>query len=189
MAHPPGARANGLPLWQPWVAVGLFAFLLHFTWEMLQVPFYRDMPQAPHWAATLVCFKATLGDVVITEIAFGAVALASRHRAWLARPSTGRLVLYVGVGLVITAAVELLSVHVWERWAYAPNMPLVFGIGALPLLQWLLLPPLVLWFARRHLGWGPGLARTTDVPTRSRHEGGNRDDHGGSPTDTSELWR
>lgn len=31
-----------------------------------------------------------------------------------------------------------------------PVVP-VIGIGALPLLQWVLLPPLILWFARRQL--------------------------------------
>jgi hypothetical protein len=36
----------------------------------------------------------------------------------------------------------------------APLMPTVFGIGLTPLIQWLVLPPVALWLAARHLGAG-----------------------------------
>jgi hypothetical protein len=31
-------------------------------------------------------------------------------------------------------------------------MPVLAGIGLAPLLQWLVIPPCVLWLAARHLG-------------------------------------
>jgi hypothetical protein len=27
--------------WEPWLALGLFGFLLHLVWELLQAPFYE----------------------------------------------------------------------------------------------------------------------------------------------------
>jgi hypothetical protein len=141
-----------LPWWQPWTAVALFAFLLHFAWEMLQVPFYAGMERAAHWRAVLTCSGATAGDVVITLVAYGMVAGMARDRGWLRRPSLGRVALYVAVGLAVTVVIELLGVYVLGLHAYAPAMPRVAGVGLTPILQWILLPPLTLWLARRHLG-------------------------------------
>ena len=62
---------------------------------------------------------------------------------------------FVAVGLGITVLLEVLNVSVLGRWAYAPRMPLLAGIGLAPRLQWLALPPLTLWLARRHVGYGP----------------------------------
>lgn len=141
-----------VPAWQPWAALALFAFLLNFAWEVIQVPFYREIEDAPHWEATLACLRAAAGDVAITIGAYGVVAMRS-GRHWLGHPTSARLASFVGVGLLATGVIELLSVHVLDRWAYGPHVPVVLGVGLPPLLQWLLLPPIVVWLARRHLGW------------------------------------
>jgi hypothetical protein len=39
------------------------------------------------------------------------------------------------------------------------HMPVVLGIGIAPMLQWIVIPPVVLWLAARHLGF-----RIRDVP-------------------------
>lgn len=143
-----------VPPWQPWAALALFAFLLHFVWELLQVPFYRRIDDAPRWEATLTCLRATAGDVVITLGAYGVVAMRAGSD-WVGHQTTARLVSFVAVGLLATGVIELLSVHVLERWAYGPGVPVVPGVGLPPLLQWLLLPPLIVWLTRRHLGWNP----------------------------------
>jgi hypothetical protein len=54
----------------PEANVSLFAFLLHYSWEFLQVPFFADMATAPHWGAVKFCTRATLGDVGTTLVAF-----------------------------------------------------------------------------------------------------------------------
>jgi len=43
------------------------------------------------------------------------------------------------IGIGITAGYEVLAVST-GKWRYAETMPTLFGIGVLPLLQWLLLP-------------------------------------------------
>lgn len=145
------AEGRRLAPWQPWAVLGLFAFLLHFTWEMLQVPFFRGMEDAAHWRATVTCLRTAGGDVVITLLAYAAVTWRT-DRGWLLGQSPGPRFAFVGSALGIATVLELLSVHVWERWTYAPEMPVLLGVGLAPLLQWLLLPPLILWLARRHIG-------------------------------------
>lgn len=136
--------------WQPWLALAFFGFLLNFSWELLQVPFYRGMAEASHWPATLSCLRAAAGDVVLLSAAYGLVALRAGRR-WLVTPTPERVGLFLLAGLLSAGIVELASVHVWSRWAYAPAMPVVLGMGLAPLLQWVLLPPLALLLVRRHL--------------------------------------
>ena len=78
------------------------------------------------------------------------VAVALRPRHWLLGPTFGRIAAYLVTGLTITISLEFLAVHILERWAYAPIMPIIsaLGIGLLPAVQWLILPPLVLKLAR-----------------------------------------
>lgn len=59
----------------------------------------------------------------------------------------------MAVGVLITIAAEWVLTEGIERWTYAPSMPTlpVLGTGLLPLLQWIILPPLVVWFVHRQL--------------------------------------
>lgn len=143
--------------WQPWLALGLFGFLLHFVWEMLQVPFYEGMERADHWGAVLRCTQAAFGDVLIGWVAYAVAAAWARDRWWLGTSHRRRaLTVLIGTGLLITGTLEWLNVYVWQRWAYSPDMPVVLGIGLTPLLQWLILPVLTVWLARRHVGLASG---------------------------------
>jgi hypothetical protein len=142
------------------VAIGGFAALLHFPWEMLQAPFYSGVAAAEHWQSVLECGRATLGDAGIALAAYGLTALFRRDRLWLAHSSSGAWAVYLLAGLLLTIVLEGINVYVLHRWSYSRHMPMVFGIGLTPLLQWLVLPPLNLWLARRHLGLGTTWTRT-----------------------------
>jgi hypothetical protein len=144
------------PPWQPWAAVAGFAFLLHFAWEMLQFPLYAGMAAARHDAATWTCVRATLGDVLIALLAFAAASVAARSRLWFRRRPGAALAVYLASGLGTTIVVEVLSVSYWRRWAYAPAMPMVLGVGLAPLAQWVVVPLLTVWLVRRHIGVPPG---------------------------------
>lgn len=133
--------------------VALFAFLLNFVWEFWQVPLYTDMPAVAHWEGVIVCTQATLGDVVITLLAFWAAAALVRSRAWIEQRNRRAALAFVAVGVAATVLLEWLATDALGRWSYAPSMPVlpVLGTGLAPLLQWLVLPPLVIWFGRRQL--------------------------------------
>lgn len=76
-----GATSHRLRLTDlPQFNVFVFAFLLNYPWELLQVPLYQGMPEAAHWDSIQVCTRATLGDGVIMLLAYWSAALLVRDR-------------------------------------------------------------------------------------------------------------
>lgn len=137
----------------PELNFAVFAFLLNFPWELLQIPFYVGMAEAPHWAATKVCAVATLGDAVIMIIAYWMAAVAARSRHWFVKPLRWPTAVFTSAGVAITIVLEWLATGPLDRWQYAAAMPIVpfLGIGLTPLLQWLVLPPICIWFVGRQI--------------------------------------
>jgi len=140
--------------WLPEFNVVVFALLLNLPWELVQAPLYREMADAPHWQAVKACSAAAGGDAVIVLIAYWVVAVAT-HRSWITVPRFGDVVSFVAVGLAVTSGIEWMALHgLWMvEWQYTTAMLVIpgAGIGLSPLLQWTLLPPLVVWFAKRQL--------------------------------------
>jgi len=68
-------------------------------------------------------------------------------------PSWRELVGFSAVGVAITAVIEWLATrgHWAQSWVYSSVMPVIPGleIGLSPLLQWVILPPVAVWFVRR----------------------------------------
>ncbi|MEQ7154196.1 hypothetical protein [Brevundimonas aurifodinae] len=155
----PARRAVGLPailrqaIDLPELNFAVFAFLLNFPWEFLQTPLYVGMAEAPHWVATKVCAFATLGDAVIMVVAYWLAAVAARSRYWFLKPRQWPTTVFILAGIAITIVLELLATGPLDRWQYAAAMPVVpfLSVGLTPLLQWLVLPPICLWFVRRQI--------------------------------------
>lgn len=142
---------------QPELNVAVFAFLLNYPWEFLQVPLYHGMAEAPHWEAVKRCTLATLGDSLIMLVSYWVVVVVARTRWWILRPSFLQVISFATAGIVAVIVIEhfaLQSSHPVWSWRYAPSMPIVplIGTGLAPLLQWLVLPPLAVWFVKRQLG-------------------------------------
>jgi hypothetical protein len=119
-------------------------FALSAFWEALQTPLYTDRGGSARYLvwSRLHC---ALGDVLILLVCFWIVALFWRSRGWIA---TGRFVprlLFVALGLAYTAVSELLHTRLFLSWDYAPEMPRIFGVGLAPILQWLLIPGVLLF--------------------------------------------
>jgi hypothetical protein len=153
--HPAAPRAVNAVTDAPEFSVVIFALLLNFAWEILQAPLYAGMADRPHAQVIRACLQATVGDAVIMLMAHGAVAAVARSRRWIVAPRGSQLALFVAIGVSITAAIEGLATRgYWiGQWNYLPTMPLVpgTGIGLVPLLQWVVLPLLTVWFVRRQL--------------------------------------
>jgi hypothetical protein len=139
----------------PELNVAVFALLLNFPWELFQVPLFGQMPGAPHWQAIMSCSRATLGDAAIMLAAYWAVAAVRGNRSWIAKPEAAGVLLFATVGVLATVIIERLALAgVWiDSWTYSTAMPVVpvIGVGLSPLLQWVVLPPLVVWFVKRQI--------------------------------------
>lgn len=134
----------------------IYAFLVNLVWEMLQMPLFTYPATVTWWQASLECVQAAAGDALMLLVSFWLVALLWRDRRWILQPSAGALSLFLIPGLVMTVVFEALATGVWGRWAYADTMPVlpVTGTGVVPLLQWVLLPLLIVWLVRR---WPTGV--------------------------------
>ena len=141
---------------QPEFNVAVFSFLLHFVWEFIQLPTYAGMAEMAHWEGTKICLSATFGDVGFALTAFWITALAARGRDWILRPAGWQIALFVAIGIGLTIGFEYYYTQITGRWSYSELMPLVppLGTGLSPLLQWLVIPPLVIWFTSRQIDRG-----------------------------------
>ena len=99
------------------------------------------------------CTLATVGDVGISITAFWTVAAVSKSRQWFHQPRLWQIGGFVLVGIVMTVIFEALATGPLNIWKYTTLMPKVpfLGIGLLPLLQWVLIPPIIIWFVKRQL--------------------------------------
>ena len=131
-----------------WAAL---AFALNLTWEIAQVRLYSLWAEADGLTVAWSLFHCSLGDVLIALALFALAGMAIRRANWPAsRPWTGGAIVVVGA-MAFTAWSEWYNVYRVGSWGYTASMPLIFGIGLSPLLQWLILPP-VMVLAYRRLG-------------------------------------
>jgi len=80
----------------PELNIAFFSFLLNFSWEVLQTPFFVD-----------------ISDSINTVV----------------------------------------HVYIRKLWAYSPLMPVIpyLNVGLVPILQWIILPPIVIFITRQQL--------------------------------------
>jgi hypothetical protein len=123
--------------------VFVFAVIINYPWELGHSQLYEGM--SDFGLALWYCFVASLGDGLLVLLIFGAGCVALRRSNWFMNPGRRGYFVMLAVGLVIGVGVEWTAVHVMERWAYAPRMPVIpiFNIGLAPVAQMLALPPLV----------------------------------------------
>ena len=110
-----------------------------------------------------------MGDVLIALAMYASAGMVLRRADWPAsRPWTGGAMVVTGA-FVFTVWSEWYNVYRAGNWGYTESMPMIFGIGLAPLLQWLIIPTVVLTAYRALL---PRLS--ADKPIRkSRQSDGN----------------
>ena len=135
----------------PEVDLLVLSFLAHFTWEILQAPLFASLSKTDHFVGIAICLKATSGDLAIALSAFWCAAFVGKGRNWVANSGASAPAVFFVVGLMANVGLEYLSTEVTGRWAYDGAMPLlpVLGTGLSPILQWVIVPMLVLWYMRR----------------------------------------
>ncbi len=122
----------------------LLAFVLNGLWEAMQLPLYALWQDTDRVRIVSYVFHCIAGDILIATSLFLLAAAVFRDLAWPAhRPWFGGLINIAG-GMTYTGVSEWYNVYQVHEWAYADSMPLVFGIGITPLLQWLVVPILTI---------------------------------------------
>ena len=172
---PESAAVTGSPLsrrvdaWRrslPELSIALWGGLASVVWEFAQSPLYAD-----HGRGLFYVLRTRLhcagGDVLILLAAFYATSLIFRTRFWFLTKGWGPALTFITLGLAYTVWSEWFNTQVALSWEYAPKMPRVAGIGLAPVIQWILVPSLVLFLARR--SFAPPVASLPSAPP-SRHQ-------------------
>jgi hypothetical protein len=129
---------------------------LHLAWEFAQLPLYTIWATGTRNETLFAVVHCTAGDVAIAGLSLLAGLAAQASPAW---PESSLRSVYVAAtvsGVTYTIYSEWLNTTVRQSWAYSEWMPVlpVTGTGLLPLLQWIVVPTLALWFAVGRRPWG-----------------------------------
>lgn len=143
-----GASAGWLPALRTYVALSLSANL---AWEIAQLPLYTIWRSGTAGEIAFAVLHCTAGDLVIAICTLVlALAIAGR-RGWPLDTFVQVLSVTMALGVGYTAYSERLNVIVRKSWAYSDLMPVVpfAEVGLSPLLQWIVIPVVALFAARR----------------------------------------
>ena len=104
---------------------------------------------------TIVWYRlhCTIGDVLIALVSFWLVALISKNRQWILKPSKADLFLFILFSVSYTIFSEITNVTIKNLWGYSDLMPGIpyIGAGVVPVVQWIVIPPLIIFFVKRQL--------------------------------------
>ena len=131
----------------PWLAA------LNLAWELAQLPLYTIWREQSAGYVAFAVAHCTAGDLLIGTASL-ALALIAARAGPLARWRWIRIALIAtAAGAAYTLLSEWINTSVRRGWEYSALMPTFelggFVMGLSPLAQWLVVPPLALYFARR----------------------------------------
>jgi hypothetical protein len=126
---------------------------LNFAWEWAHVPLYTIWREADLAYVAFAVAHCTMGDIMIGTSAFLLALILGGERRLSEWNDRRIAVLSVLIGAGYTVFSEWMNVTIVRSWSYAESMPTLqvgtFAIGLTPLAQWLVVPPLTLYLARR----------------------------------------
>ena len=127
-------------------SITLCSFILHFTWEMLQMPLFHNM--SPGWQSTVFCTLASAADTVMVLLIYYGFASLYNNNWWMIRPTPYRLMILVLTGGTGAVLAELRHTNL-GTWSYSTHMPIIPGlkVGLVPVLQFMLLPGVIYFLA------------------------------------------
>lgn len=135
----------------PWLAG------LNLAWEVAHVSLYTLWKEAELAYIAFSVAHCTLGDVLIGGIALLLALILGRERAfphwrW---SLVGSLAVILGASYTVFS--EWMNITILRSWSYSESMPKLevggFEMGLTPFAQWLIVPPLALYLARRTQRW------------------------------------
>ena len=120
--------------------ISLIAFVLNFTWENLHAGLYAEYGYLMKSIYFLGC---TIGDIALTFIIYGLVALALKDKYWIRSFNFKTWLLVTLMAGLVAFVAEWLAVEL-NFWSYNDKMPIIpfLGIGLSPFLAILINPTL-----------------------------------------------
>jgi hypothetical protein len=137
-----GVRVSGL--------IFVWAVLLNFPWELGQAVAYTGVPASLRRTMQTCGMHSLIDGLMVLGMFWGGV-LVFRRLGWIDRPGLPGYVWMGTVGFFVGVVIELNAVYRLGTWGYRSIMPLMpgLGVGLLPILQLLVLPPLIFALATK----------------------------------------
>ncbi|MDN3563548.1 hypothetical protein ACFQY5_33285 [Paeniroseomonas aquatica] len=123
----------------------------NLVWEAAHLPLYTLWNTGTAQEKLFAIVHCTGGDVLIALTCLALALITVGHRDWPLRAFRAVAAVTVVLGVGYTIFSEWLNIVVRQSWAYSELMPVVpiIDTGVTPLLQWLVVPLVALWLARR----------------------------------------
>lgn len=128
-----------------------FVASANFLWEIGHLPLYTIWQNGTWGEIAFAVAHCTGGDILIAATALLIALLAFGSARWPDQRYMTVAVCAVIVGLGYTLFSEWLNTTVRRSWAYTdlmPTMPAI-GVGLSPVAQWIAIPLVAFWQARR----------------------------------------
>ena len=129
----------------------LVTAIVNLFWETAHLPLYTIWTDGTPRENVIAVLHCTGGDVLIALSVWASAVLLAGRPGWPVEAAWRVAALTVVAGFTYTAFSEWLNTAVRQSWTYSRWMPVIPGLGTglSPALQWLVVPPMALWAARR----------------------------------------
>lgn len=135
----------------PETNVFVFAFLLNFVYEVWQSPFFEFYDRPTLGGKILAINHCTFGDGVIALVCYWIASALLRSRRWILAPHWRQVALFTALGLGYTFFSEIYRVRIAHLYGLTGFVIPGLEVSVLPLVQWIVLPPLIVYFTRLQL--------------------------------------
>lgn len=128
-----------------------FVAMASLAWEFLHLPLYTIWTEGDTRELVFAAVHCAGGDLLIAGAALVLALLLVGNPGWPARGFGRVAALTVALGVAYTIFSEWLNIVVRETWAYSDLMPVIpiIDAGLSPVAQWVLIPAVGFWWARR----------------------------------------
>jgi hypothetical protein len=123
----------------------------NLVWEFAHMPLYTIWETGTSREIVFAALHCTGGDVLIALSTLLSALLLFGSNRWPASGYRRVALVTLALGVAYTVASEWLNIQIRQTWAYRDWMPVipVINAGLSPVAQWIVLPALAFWCARR----------------------------------------
>ncbi len=118
----------------------VLAVALNYAWELCHCTLYEGTVY--DWPHVAFLGLASLADTIMAGLLYFGFALIYKNGFWVQSLTVFRTVWLVLVGGAGAAVSEIAHLSA-GNWTYTDRMPVIFGVGLTPLLQFSILPLLI----------------------------------------------